>query len=76
MDGVLEVIAGKIRSHFPIIHQKSRRVSEALEEDRTSLQKSLSRMMRDPADRANIKNVLANLSTSLGSAVKKSEVFP
>ncbi|MEG4057792.1 MULTISPECIES: hypothetical protein [unclassified Microcoleus] len=41
MDGVLEVIAGKIRSHFPIIHQKSRR-------DRTSLQKSLSRMMRSP----------------------------
>ncbi|MEG4148389.1 hypothetical protein [Microcoleus sp. Pol12B5] len=48
MDGVVEVIAGKIRSHFPIIHQKSRRVSEALEEDRTSLGKSLSRMMRSP----------------------------
>ncbi|MEG4007189.1 hypothetical protein QUA41_15900 [Microcoleus sp. Pol11C1] len=41
MDGVLEVIAGKIRSHFLIIHQKSTR-------DRTSLQKSLSRMMRSP----------------------------
>ncbi|MEG4024582.1 hypothetical protein [Microcoleus sp. S13C4] len=41
MDGVVEVIAGKIRSHFPIIHQKSRR-------DRTSLDKSLSRMMRSP----------------------------
>ncbi|MEG4035064.1 hypothetical protein QUA03_14675 [Microcoleus sp. S36b_A4] len=49
MDGVLEVIAGKIRSHFPIIHQKSTRVSEALEEDRTSLDKSISRMMRCPA---------------------------
>ncbi|MEG4395311.1 hypothetical protein [Microcoleus sp. BROC3] len=48
MDRVLEVIAGKIRSHFPIIPQKSRRVSEALEEDRTSLDKSLSRMMRSP----------------------------
>ncbi|MEG4231990.1 hypothetical protein QUA40_07745 [Microcoleus sp. Pol11C3] len=41
MDGVVEVIAGKIRSHFPIIHQKSRR-------DRTSLNKSISRVMRSP----------------------------
>ncbi|MEG4961500.1 MULTISPECIES: hypothetical protein [unclassified Microcoleus] len=41
MDGVVEVIAGKIRSHFSIIHQKSRR-------DRTSLDKSISRMMRSP----------------------------
>ncbi|MEG4352093.1 hypothetical protein QUA70_12985 [Microcoleus sp. LAD1_D5] len=48
MDGVVKVIAGKIRSHFPIIHQKSTRVSEALEEDRTLLDKSISRMMRSP----------------------------
>ncbi|MEG4210238.1 hypothetical protein [Microcoleus sp. S13_B4] len=41
MDGVVEVIAGKIRSHFPIIHQKSTR-------DRTSLNKSISRVMRSP----------------------------
>ncbi|MEG4071145.1 hypothetical protein QUA30_00680 [Microcoleus sp. Pol14C2] len=41
MDGVVEVMGGKIRSHFPIIHQKSRR-------DRTSVDKSLSRMMRSP----------------------------